>query len=651
MAIALRSTSRAVVNDTTSGPVSVTAPAGVVPGDVLVAVVTSGQDAGSATAYTSSGWTSAAHWDREGNSMLPSTAVLWKVAGSSEPGTYAFSRTGSTASDQFLVHVSCWSGVSSTNPFAVSPTRLNQTSGGNPTPAPSVTVPSGLSSSAMLVTAHIAMWYDAASAEGRWSTPSGMSPLVVWSGQWAQMGSFYAAVGAGATGERSSSLASTPTHAGRRGVSFALRPATTTTTPPVEPPIEVPPVITPPIDRAVEVENAEWSFAIGPPGSVVRELNAGSSRRVTFNLSEAHEASVTIDGFDPAAREIVELSTDLYVFRRRATGQPRELLYRGRIGKTADACSADGHEVTVPSISYKGVLKRRLLMTGFSSANSAYTVGDSSGTGRGQRWNQVDQMQIAWELVDGIQQLANGDLGIVNGIGQSSGKLRDRTFQMGDSIAEQLDSLSDVIDGFDWDITPTYTNGASGLRLDRWYRERGIVRNEVLAYLQSGSNLLSVQRQVDSSDFANAIRSKGRAPESSGSVQGVEPAPVERYATPGPEGRWDKLFDEDSTTAAGLAERADWRVADASLIRPSYTVELKPGVWRGPDHFWLGDTVKLVVQSGRLNVQTDVRVQTIDIAIDDNGDEQVSVTLGYPKKDFRSKMSEIDRRLARLERR
>ena len=260
-------------------------------------------------------------------------------------------------------------------------------------------------------------------------------------------------------------------------------------------------------------------------------------------------------------------------------------------------------------------------------------------------------MVIAWELVDGIQQLSNGDLGIVNGVGQSSGKLRDRTFQMGDPIADQIDSLSDVIDGFDWDITPTYTNGSSGLKLDRWYRARGIVRNEVLAYLQSGSNLRSVQRQVDSSDFANAIRSKGRAPESSGSVQGVEPAPVERYATPGPEGRWDKLFDEDSTTAAGLAERADWRVADASLIRPSYTVELKPGVWRGPDHFWLGDTVKLVVQSGRLNVQTDVRVQTIDISIDDNGDESVSVTLGYPKKDFKSKLSSIDRRLSRLERR
>lgn len=395
----------------------------------------------------------------------------------------------------------------------------------------------------------------------------------------------------------------------------------------------------------------DWSFAIGPPGSISRELNSATERKVTFSLSDAHEASVTIDGWDPAASEIVELSTDLYVFRRRSVGAPRELLYRGRIGKTSDSISADGHQVTVPSTSYKGVLKRRLLMTGFTSASSAYTVGDSSGTGRGQRWNQVDQMRIAWELVDGIQRLANGNLGITNGVGQSSGKLRDRTFQMGDSIGDQLDSLSDVIDGFDWDITPTYTNGSSGLQLDRWFPGRGFARNEVLMFVPSGSNLLSVQRQVDSSDFANAIRAKGRAPESTGSGNPVEPAPVERYATPGPEGRWDKLFDEDSTTAAGLAERADWRVTDASLIRPSYTVELKPGVWRGPDHFWLGDTVKLVVQSGRLNVQTDVRVQTIDIAIDDNGDEQVSVTLGYPKKDFRSKMSEIDRRLARLERR
>ena len=122
---------------------------------------------------------------------------------------------------------------------------------------------------------------------------------------------------------------------------------------------------------------SDWSFAIGPPGSITRELNAASSRKVTFSLTEPHEASVVIDGFDLAAREIVELATDLYVFRRRDLEDARELLYRGRIGKTADSISADGHEVTVPSTSYKGVLKRRLLITGFSSANSAYKVGDS----------------------------------------------------------------------------------------------------------------------------------------------------------------------------------------------------------------------------------------------------------------------------------
>lgn len=400
---------------------------------------------------------------------------------------------------------------------------------------------------------------------------------------------------------------------------------------------------------------SDWSFAIGPPGLITRELNSATARKVTFNLTDESSASVTIDGWDQAAREIVELSTDLYVFRRANPSLPRKLLYRGRIGKTADTLNDSGHQVAVPSVDYRGLLKRRLLMTGFTtipSGNSTYVAGDSTGNGRGQRWTQIDQMVIAWDLIDGVQRLANGDMGIANGEGQSSGKLRDRTFQMGESIGDLIDNLSEVVDGFDWDITPTYdASGGLGLQLDRWFPGRGIQRNEVLAYLPSGANVQSVQRQVDSSDFANAIRLKGRAPESTGSVQGVEPSPVERYSTPGAEGRWDKMFDEDVTTAAGMADRADWRITDSSLIQPSYTVVLKPGVWRGPDHFFLGDTVKLVIQSGRLNVDTDLRVQTIDIDIDENGDETVSATLGYPRKDFKSKLTQIDRRLARLERR
>lgn len=383
-----------------------------------------------------------------------------------------------------------------------------------------------------------------------------------------------------------------------------------------------------------------WSFAIGPwnPGAVTRELNAGMSRSVNFKLEDPSEASVTIDGFDLAASEIVELSTDMYVYRRPESGGRRQLLYRGRIGKTADSLDENGHTVTVPSVDYRGVLNRRLIMHG-----------------NRQTWGNTDQMLIAWQLINNAQGLPGGSLGITNGIGQTSGVTRDREYELGSPVGEKVKELSEVIDGFDWDITATDTNGEQGLQLDRWYPHRGIVKNEVLVYTQSGSNLQSVTRQVDSADYANAVRLVGRAPEgeSDGDEPIVErPEPPVTWHDPAPiEGRWDKLYSEDITTVAALEDRADWQLAHAMLIQPSYTVVLKPGFWRGPDHFWLGDTLKLVIQSGRLNVNTDLRVLEIGVVIDEEGDETVTVNLGYPRKDFKKTLSDIDRRLAKLERR
>jgi hypothetical protein len=62
----------------------------------------------------------------------------------------------------------------------------------------------------------------------------------------------------------------------------------------------------------------------------------------------------------------------------------------------------------------------------------------------------------------------------------------------------------------------------------------------------------------------------------------------------------------------------------------SYTVKLKPGVWRGPEHIWVGDICQLVVKRGRLNINHQMRVLQVDIDIDQNGFETVTLTLNWP---------------------
>lgn len=370
-----------------------------------------------------------------------------------------------------------------------------------------------------------------------------------------------------------------------------------------------------------------WSFVIGPAsGGLTRELSEASGRTVNFRLQSPSDASCSLDGSDPAASEIVELSTDLHVYRSNSPGQPRQHWYRGRIGKTSDSLDANGHTVEVPSADYRELLKRRLLMSGST-----------------QTWTAQDQGSIAWNLLTQTQNKPGGDLGITNGLGQTTGQLRTRTYNLADPIGDKIQELSELINGFDWDITGSET----GLQLDRWYPQRGSDKGEILQY---GGNIASLTRTVDSSTFANAVRLTGKQPDGGG----AEPAVQERTAsdiTTRVEGRWDVLYQEDITTTTALSERADWRIADSQVIQPSYSVKLEPDWWRGPDHIWLGDTVRLIIYSGRLTVDVTLRVLEIQVSISDDDDEDVTLTLGSARKDFKTKLNGIDARLARLERR
>lgn len=375
---------------------------------------------------------------------------------------------------------------------------------------------------------------------------------------------------------------------------------------------------------------AAWTWVIGPwNGGPQHELTRAKSRKATFNLAGPSSASFTLNGRDPLAGRVEELITDLHLLRANSPGQPAERLYRGRVGQTRDQLDAEKHTVDVSTADYRAVLDRRRTW---------------AETGPALTWTQIDQGQIVADLIGDTQSRDGGNLGITV-TGYPTGVLRDRTYETGDSIGEKIQELSEVINGFEWDVIP---RSASGLELAIFAPIRGADRGVIL---QPGGLIASATRTVDPSKFANALRITGQTP--SGSE--VPPAPQNRTSADiatAPEGRWDGAFGEDLTSTTGLSERADWRIDDAQVVRPSYTVRFKPGRWKGPGHIWLGDSVRLVLMSPpRLRVDTTLRVQTIDVSVSDDGDEDVSMTIGAPPTSFARRAAEVERRLATLERR
>jgi hypothetical protein len=369
-----------------------------------------------------------------------------------------------------------------------------------------------------------------------------------------------------------------------------------------------------------------WQFVAGPAsGGHELALTEAKARKLVVKLTEPSEASFTTDGRHPQAAELDEIATDVHVLWTPPSGGSTRILYRGRVGATSDTLNADSHQMQVATLDYRAVLNRRILWS------------DSQLT-----WTATDQADIARGLLAQTQNRPGGDLGIDPGTA-TTGVTRDRTYEAGDSIGERIQELSEVIDGFDWDITPT---SASGLRLDIFHSQRGLNRGVVLEY---GGLVRSVTRNVDPGEYANAIRVTGD------SSATTPPTPAERQAADiatVTQGRWDRAFGEHTIeTQAALNDRADWQLAEAQVVTPSYSLGLRPGAWEGPDHIWVGDTVRLVIYSGRLQVGTSLRVHELGVGIGDDGTEAVTLTVGRPAPDYRRLPRQILRRLTSLERR
>lgn len=367
-----------------------------------------------------------------------------------------------------------------------------------------------------------------------------------------------------------------------------------------------------------------WQFVVGPAsGGHELALSEARSRRFTVRLGDPSEVAYSIDGRHAQALAVDELTTDTHVLWTSDAGQTK-ILFRGRVGNTGDTIGAEAHSIDVTVLDYRAVLARRRLCSGDTLTYTA-----------------TDQAEIAWNLIAATQGNTGGDLGISKSWSGTTptGVLRDRTYELGDSVGERINELSEVLGGFDWDITPT---SASTLTLDFWYPQRGVNRDVVL---ELGGLVASARREVSVGDYANALRMTGE--EALTAQEREAPDLASRL-----EGRWDAVYgDTGLTTQPALNERADWQIDEAQTVQPTYTVTLVADAWEGPDHIWVGDPVQLVIRSGRLAVNDALRVYEMAFNLGDHGEETVELTLGGPKPDPYRRVARVERRLRNLERR
>lgn len=348
----------------------------------------------------------------------------------------------------------------------------------------------------------------------------------------------------------------------------------------------------------------------------------GRGRQLTLNLTDPSTGDFTVSGRDPSSFLIDEFVTDI-MWRRDGVD-----LVRTRVGTSNDSIDPDAHDVTFTGVDYRGLLDRR-----YTTATVTTTAATSG----------VEQLDVVWQFIEQTQAQPGGDLGLAKHPNWSSTGVKrkdvwDRRSAIGEAITEigQRRGTNGLL-GFDWEVTPD-------LELRVWSPVRGVPTGFTIEY---GVNCDDVQRSLDSGDYANYAGTEWT--DKAGAKN--EAVAQSSDLSTRPEGLWE-VWEGGSwaTTGEGLAF-AQGLLAKRQGILPSYECHLVSGSW-DPSTCFLGDTVGLTVISGRLSVQNvALRVQTIVIDIDDDGHEDVTVTLGTPLYKSEDQLWLYGRSITQLERR
>jgi len=395
---------------------------------------------------------------------------------------------------------------------------------------------------------------------------------------------------------------------------------------------------------------AEWRLLAGPwRGGRRRHLTRARDIACTWRLAPSHELSFTIIGRHPEAALVIPLQTDVHLLR---DGTP---LYTGRVGAPGDNATADNHERTIATADYRALLGRR-------TWRNAQTTWD------------YDQLTTVRFLLQAAQNVPGGDLGIGSGVLTETGVKTTRVTEAGARILDEIQALATAgaaedsrTPGFDWDLTP----GWDGRDLQLWAPTRG-TRRAALRYRwqddpdrRESSIVATATRGFDPGSYANAVTVTGGVrkvatttvdPSTGQTVVTVNEVPTQpvyrAVADLGsrPEGLWDQTISYPDITDQGeLVAKADARLAALQAVTPTWTVTLRSGSWRGPDHYWIGDTVPLRITSGVVTDDLDLRITELHLQLDTSGKETVTLTLGPPLGGVGATLASQNQRLAALE--
>jgi hypothetical protein len=396
--------------------------------------------------------------------------------------------------------------------------------------------------------------------------------------------------------------------------------------------------------------------------TMLAQLDSARSRKLVQAWDMPAVLTFDMDGHAADCALAQELQCDVVAWRWDENSGADIPVFRGMVDASEDQIDEQSHTVTFTCHDYLAMFNRRI--------------------GTSTTWNVVnnmtqDNMADNWRNNAIIRPSSDNSITFTPGgylplwtfranpdgtARADSGVLRNYQAEGNMNIFSEFDKLAKLSGGFDYDVKPLCMNANFGaqvatnsatrdaLRIFWGGFGQGVANNgAVLAY---GSSVSKIQRQVTSADYSNYWRTLGNNQSSSMAAVQVYGEAWNSDANSTTVGLFMSGDSPSATTpdATWLTAMAQGNVGIYGVLAPTYVVTLTPNFYTW-GLFNMGDNVPLVIQSGRLAVNTAQRILGITYNIGDDGQEDVDLVVARATTTLGGMLRTQDRAVNALARR
>jgi hypothetical protein len=235
-------------------------------------------------------------------------------------------------------------------------------------------------------------------------------------------------------------------------------------------------------------------------------------------------------------------------------------------------------------------------------------------------YTSTDAGQIAWGLINTTQGLSGGNLGITQGTIEVT-QNRDRAY-LDEKIGEKIIQLTEVINGFDFLITPSIKNNTLGV-----FNVSAKIGTTLTSFrLEYGeglkNNIQSWSRKRTLSDMFNSVIVEGEGL-GDARLTSTETDTALITAIGLLEGRIQEKSINQQTT---LDTRADEFIRVRKTEQPLYDITVN-NAYDDFGKYDVGDIVPVRIKYGYIDINTTMRIYGIDVRISDAGEEVIKLTI------------------------